>query len=132
MDTVRFIPQNCCVFVSHVSTLDFCVVHTYLLDCLNDTRSVCDDKRSVHPLCHEMDMANVQQQNSVMLARICCSWMPPPRSRPDWCLSAVGLACLALPSEEMLRLKKNRVKMQKTTTNVMLASKMKEKERKHV
>jgi hypothetical protein len=28
------------------------------------------------------------------------------------CLSAVGLACLALPREEMLRLKKNRVKMQ--------------------
>jgi hypothetical protein len=46
MDRVRFIPpQNCCVFVSHVSTLDFCAVHTYLLDCLND--SACDDKRRV-------------------------------------------------------------------------------------
>lgn len=106
MDPVRFIPQNCCVSVSHVSTLDFCVVHTYLLYCLNITRSACDDKRSVHPLCHEMDMANVQQQNSVMLARIYCSWMLPPRPRL-MCLSAVGLACLALPSKEMLRLKKN-------------------------
>jgi hypothetical protein len=45
MDHVRFIPQNCCVFVSHVPTLDFSGVHTYLLDCLND--SARDDKRRV-------------------------------------------------------------------------------------
>ena len=42
----------CCV--SHVSTLDFCDVHTSL-DCLND--SACDEKRrECMALCHEMEM----------------------------------------------------------------------------
>lgn len=59
---------------------------------------------NLHALCHEMEIGKVQQQNNVMLATIYCRWQVV-------CLSAVGLACLALPREEVLRLKKS-VKMQ--------------------
>jgi len=94
MDRVRcaiYTTELLCVCFARIH-LDFCDC-TYFLDCLND--SARDDRRT-------MCVCSMSWNGEVQRTELCNGVLEIPTSQMVR-LSAVGLACLALPREEMFR-----------------------------